>query len=111
MTGLGWGGPSSSLRQGGGGGELQRGSTGLSGEQLSVVLTAGHLLTLGGSPRGQGSCLLSPSSVCPSDGHCPMSDAEATVSIFPSCCFRGPGAAHHIGHPGPPPLALPWKLD
>lgn len=64
MTGLGWEAPPSSLRQGGGGGGLQGGGTELPGGQLSVALTAGHLLTLGGSPRGQGSSLLSPSSLC-----------------------------------------------
>lgn len=63
MTGLGWGGPSSSLRQGGDGGGLQRGGTGLSGDQLSVCSQPGTCSLSGAALEGRGPafCLLPPS--------------------------------------------------
>lgn len=72
------------------------------GGQLGVVLQLGPALSR--SSRGQGSCLLSPSSLRLSGGHHTLSGTPGMrelLSIFPSCSFRAPGAADCIGHQAP----------
>ena len=74
MTGLGWGGHSSSLRQGRGGGGLRGGGTELPGGQLSVVLHSQRDTVLSpahsrGWPSRAGVLLLFPSSLRLSDGY------------------------------------------